>query len=179
MYTVYVCCRLTRESILCILQACVFTQRLHPTEQRSMSGTGNDEPRAKRRRCAPKRYAEEDDGSPVSSEATKLSSESSHEQKPSQQQRQQQAASHPARLSRPCGSRIQVQPTGSEDEQALCAIQHLAVKLAKQGRPYLGDLFCQTNQDSLRRTTTNRPNQSLLMTKDVAEAAALLVSFGC
>lgn len=156
MYTVYVCCRLTRESILCILQACVFTQRLHPTEQRSMSGTGNDEPRAKRRRCAPKRYAEEDDGSPVSSEATKLSSESSHEQKPSQQQRQQQAASHPARLSRPCGSRIQVQPTGSEDEQALCAIQHLAVKLAKQGRPYLGDLFCQTNQDSLRRTTTNR-----------------------
>ena len=158
VYTVYVCCQTQLVTIFCLLQACVGHPKAaqSPTEPRRMSGTGNDEPRAKRRRCAPKRYAEEDDGSPACSTTPRLCSESSHEQKLQQQRQQHPDACHPAHLLKPCGLHTQVQPAGSEDEQALYAIQQLAMKLAKQGRPHLGDLFCQTNRNSPRHITIVR-----------------------
>ena len=107
-----------------------------------MSGRATDEPRAKRRRCAPKRYAEEDDASPGHDSASKASPKS-NEQRHWQQQRQD--AAHAGLSLQPFGCHTQARPAESEDEQALRIIQLLAVKLAKDGRPYLRGLFCQTN----------------------------------
>lgn len=112
-----------------------------------MSGRDLDEPRAKRRRCAPKRYAEEEDTLPADGSAGKASPGSSSEQK-QQQQQQQQDAARPDQLSWPCSCHTQMQPVETEDEQALRIIQQLAVKLEKEGRPCLGDLFCHSNRHS-------------------------------
>lgn len=111
-----------------------------------MSGRGVDEPRAKRRRCAPKRYAEEDDSLPADDSAGKPSPESSNEQQ--QQQQQQQDAACPDQLSWPGSCHTQMQPVETEDDQALRIIQQLAVKLEKEGRPCLRDLFCQSSRHS-------------------------------
>lgn len=107
-----------------------------------MSGRDVDEPRAKRRRYAPKRYAEEDDALAGHHSASKASPRS-NEQRHWQQQRQD--AAHAGLSSQPFGCHTQAQPAESEDEQALRIIQQLAVKLAKGGRPGLRDLFSQTN----------------------------------
>ena len=174
----------------------------HSSEPTSMSGRDINEPKAKRRRCAPKRYAEEDDALPADDSAGKASPESSNEQK-QQHQRQDAARADPS-LWR-C-SPTQMQPFESEDDQALRIIQQLAVKLENDGRPCLRDLFCQTDRHStlsrlvlvalhvaelsahpnFHQTVSItsslcmcRPGQLPSMTKDVTEAAALLVSFGC
>lgn len=110
-----------------------------------MSGRDTDEPRAKRRRCAPKRYAEEDDALPSHDSASKASPKS-NEHRHWQQHRQ--AAAHAGLSLQPFGCHTQAQPAESEDEQALRIIQQLAVKLANDGRPSLRDLFCIPNGQS-------------------------------
>ena len=113
-----------------------------------MSGRDIDEPRAKRHRCAPKRYAEEDDALPGHDLTSKASPEGSIEQKLRQQQQQRQDAACADLLLRPGGCHTQVQPLESEDDQAFRMIQQLALKLEKTGRPCLRDLFGQTNRHS-------------------------------
>lgn len=107
-----------------------------------MSGKATDEPRAKRRRCAPKRYAEEnDDAAPGHDSASKASPDSNW-------QRHWQQQRHAGLSLRPFGCHTQAQPAESEDEQAVRIIQQLAGRLAKDGRPCLRDIFCQNNGQS-------------------------------
>ena len=127
-----------------------------------MSGKDADQPRAKRRRCAPKRYAEEDDASSSRDETAKSSPESStHQQQ--QQQKQQQQQQHrighcdalpAAPLSWHCSKYAKpAEPEESKEAQALRVIHQLAVKLKKQDRPHLRILFSQTEEQRPRLPT--------------------------
>lgn len=95
-----------------------------------MSEEDTDQPRAKRRRCAPKRFVEEDDESTGKEGAGKLNLLGS-----SRPQQQSGASSKcdvpPRHLNRQT----------SEDEQALYVIHQLAAKLDRHERPQLATLF--------------------------------------
>ncbi len=113
-----------------------------------MSEEDTDQPRAKRRRCAPKRFVEEDDESTGKEGAGKLGAFGSS--RPQQQQQQQQQSG--------AGSKCDVPPRHlnrhkSEDEQALYIIQQLAAKLERHERPQLATLFDGPNH--------NLPNHNL------------------
>ena len=104
-----------------------------------MSEEDTDQPRAKRRRCAPKRFVEADDESTDKEGAGKLGAFGS-----SRPQQQSGAGSKcdvpPRHLNRP----------KSEDEQALYIIQQLAVKLERHDRPQLATLFDVPNHNLTR-----------------------------
>lgn len=130
-----------------------------------MSEEDTDQPRAKRRRCAPKRFVEEDDESTGKEGADKLSLFGS-----SRPQQQSGASSKcdvpPRHLNR----------YKSEDEQAFYIIQQLAAKLEQHERPQLATLF-DMPKHNLTRSASVR--EALPLSTDVTEAAACLVSFGC
>jgi len=104
-----------------------------------MSEEDTDQPRAKRRRCAPKRFDEEDDESTGKEGAGKLNLLGS-----SRPQQQSGASSKcdvpPRHLNR----------HKSEDEQALYIIQQLAAKLERHERPQLTILFGVPNHNLTR-----------------------------
>lgn len=95
-----------------------------------MSEEDTDQPRAKRRRCAPRRFVEEDDECTGKEGAGKLNLSGSSS-------RQQHSGA---------SSKCDVPPRHlnrhkSEDEQALYIIQQLAAKLERHERPELAALF--------------------------------------
>ena len=165
-----------------------------------MSGNNTEQGRSKRRRCAPKRYAEEDESSSGLEDTLKSSPESDTKQR--QQNRvQPRAAAHTTGLLWQQSGPTRLQPVESDNAQALHNIQQLAARLQQHGRPHLQQLFhksekpmpgpavdryampsaamvvylqCMMQLCMCRNPPQNKP----LLTKDVAEAAALLVSFG-
>lgn len=127
-----------------------------------MSSRHADQPRAKRRRCAPKRYAEQDDASSNRDETAKSSPESSIQQQQQQHRTSQYNAPHAASLSWDCNQHARpAEPEESEEGQALRVIQKVAMKLSKQDRPHLKELFSQT-KEQWPRLPTVRYNLFLL-----------------
>ncbi|DBA75360.1 hypothetical protein WJX77_009829 [Trebouxia sp. C0004] len=130
-----------------------------------MSEEDTDQPRAKRRRCAPKRFLEEDDESTSKEGPVKLNPLGSS--RPQQQSGTSWKCDVPPR---------HLNRHNSEDEQALYIIQQLAAKLERHERPQLATLLGVSNHN-LTKSASIR--EALPLSTDVTEAAACLVSFGC
>ena len=104
-----------------------------------MSEEDTDQPRAKRRRCAPKRFVEEDDESTGKEGAGKLNVFGSS--RPQQQSGASLKCDAPPR---------HLNRHKCEDEQALYIIQQLAAKLERHERPQLATLFDGPNHNLTR-----------------------------
>lgn len=100
-----------------------------------MSDYDTDQPRAKRRRCAPKRYDEEDHDT---------AKEDSIKHSPLGSAREQQQ--HSVLLNQGQPSR-HASMHESQVQQSLRVIQQLAARLKQHDRPQLEILFSQTDED--------------------------------
>ncbi len=111
-----------------------------------MSDEDADQRRAKRRRCAPKRYDEEDHETTAKETTCKHS--------PADKHRQQQQHGLSFDWDQPTGRHLNQGPQGttaeSEDDRALRIIQELAAKLERHDRPQLGVLFSASSNELAR-----------------------------
>lgn len=99
-----------------------------------MSDEDADQQRAKRRRCAPRRYDDEDHGAMAKETAVKCSPVDSSSRQ------QQETCSDDLLLSHYSTRKPEV-PQETQDDQALRVIHQLAAKLGRHKRPHLGVLF--------------------------------------